>query len=203
MIDRLTPDIKRNMVVIAQEEIGIESLRKEVTAADQALSAQQKQLLELRKQADAGASNIRIGSRTASAADVDRELERRFTRCKLLEATVAAKQDLLATREDSLSSARAKLEAMLNAKRDLEIQVEDLETRLRTVETQSVVRQVNFDDSDIGQCQTLVNDLRARLSTAERIIVTEGHYDELSDIASVSGGTIREEIDNYFSNSGE
>ena len=45
MISQLTPDIKRNMVVIAQEEVGVETLREEVSSADHALSQQQELLL--------------------------------------------------------------------------------------------------------------------------------------------------------------
>lgn len=198
MIGQLTPDIKRNMVVIAQEEVGVETLRKEVKSADQSLSKQQEALLELRRQAESGQTTLKIGTRVATAADVDRELDRRFSRFRILEATLAAKQDLLASREDSLAAARTKLEAMLNAKRDLEVQAENLEARLRTLHSDAVTQKVQFDDSDVSKCQSLVNDLRARLDVAERMIVAEGNYDDTLVALPVTGGSVRHEIDNYF-----
>lgn len=198
MIGQLTPDIKRNMVVIAQEEVGVETLRKEVEGAEQALSKQQDALLELRKQADAGDSKLKVGSRLVTPAEIDRELDRRFTRFRLLEATLAAKQDLLATREESLAAARVKLESMLNAKRDLEIQAENLEARLRTLESDAVAHRVRIDDSDVSKCQSLVNDLRARLDVAEKMIVTEGNFDEALLSLSAGSGSVRHEIDSYF-----
>lgn len=200
MIGQLTPDIKRNMVVIAQEEVGVETLRKEVKNADQNLSLQQQALLELRKQAESGVTTLKIGSRTATAADLDRELDRRFTRFRLLEATLAAKQDLLVSREESLAAARAKLESMLNAKRDLEIQAENLEARLRTLHSDAVANRVQFDDSDVSKCQSLVNDLRARLDVAEKMIVTEGNFEDALVSFPTNSGSVRHEIDSYFAN---
>lgn len=198
MIGQLTPDIKRNMVVIAQEEVGVDTLRKEVKVADQILSKQQEVLLELRKQAESGQTTLKIGSRTATPADIDRELDRRFTRFRLLEATLAAKQDLLASREESLAAARVKLESMLNAKRDLEIQAENLEARLRTLHSDAISHRVKFDDSDVSKCQSLVNDLRARLDVAEKMIVTEGNYEDALVSLPMTNGSVRHEIDTYF-----
>lgn len=198
MIGQLTPDIKRNMVVIAQEEVGVETLRSEVKNADRALSKQQESLLQLRQQAEAGQTMLKIGSRTASPTEVDRELDRRFTRFRLLEATLAAKQDLLASREESLAAARGKLEAMLNAKRDLEIQAENLEARLRTLHSDAMAQRLEFDDCDVSKCQALVNDLRARLDVAEKMIVAEGKFDESFVSTPISSGSVRQEIDTYF-----
>lgn len=198
MISQLTPDIKRNMVVIAQEEVGVESLRREVKAATHNLSKQQEALLELRKQAESGETTLRIGSRVASAGEVDRELDRRFTRFRLQEATLSAKEELLVTREESLLAARAKLETMLQAKRDLEIQAENLEARLRTVENDAIAHRVNFDDSDVSKCQGLVNDLRARLDVAEKVIASDGKYADMSISLPISNGGVRSEIDSYF-----
>jgi len=199
MISQLTPDIKRNMVVIAQEEVGVESLRREVKNVTQILSKQQEGLLELRKQAESGQTTLRIGSRQATAGEVDRELDRRFTRFRMQEATLAAKEELLVSREESLQAARAKLETMLQAKRDLEIQAENLEARLHTVQSDSIAHKVQFDDADVHKCQSLVSDLRARLDVAEKLVSANGKFDDMSISLPVSNGGVRDEIDHYFS----
>lgn len=203
MISQLTPDIKRNMVVIAQEEVGVESLRREVKSATQNLSKQQEALLELRKQAESGETTLRIGSRVATAGEVDRELDRRFTRFRMQEATLAAKEELLVTREESLQAARAKLETMLQAKRDLEIQAENLEARLHTVQNDAISHRVQFDDADVHKCQSLVDDLRARLDVAEKLVSANGKFDDMSISLPITSGGVRAEIDQYFAKSGK
>ena len=94
--------------------------------------------LTLRREAESGGQPIHIRNRVASQEEIDQELKRRLARFKLSEATLKAKKDLLANRELSLDAARAKLERMVNAKRDLEMQVENLQARLHTVESESV-----------------------------------------------------------------
>jgi hypothetical protein len=82
----------------------------------------------------------------------------------------------------------------------LEIQAENLEARLRTLHSDAVANRVQFDDSDVSKCQSLVNDLRARLDVAEKMIVTEGNFEDALVSFPTTGGSVRHEIDSYFAN---
>ena len=198
MIDSLVPDIKRNMIVIAKEEVSVESIRSEVETASESLEMQRVGLLKLRNEATAGGKELRIGSRVATEAEVQEELKRLFARFKLSEATLGAKEDLLKSRESTLAAARKKLESMLNAKRDLEAQVENLEARLATVQSDAVATSVEFDDTSLAKCQDLVDQLQVRLQVAERLIVANGDFDPMDTTISFGDEDVIAEIDDYL-----
>ena len=199
MIDSLVPDIKRNIIVIAKEEVSVESIRSEVETASESLEKQRVGLLKLRNEATAGGKELRIGSRVATESEVQEELKRLFARYKLSEATLGAKEDLLKSRESTLAAARKKLESMLNAKRDLEAQVENLEARLATVQSDAVATSVEFDDTSLAKCQDLVDQLQVRLQVAERLIVANGDFDPMDTTISFGDEDVIAEIDDYLS----
>ena len=198
MIDPLVPDIKRNMIVIAKEEVNVEMIGEEVKEGTAALQRQRGELVKLRKEAEYGANPLRIGGRLATDEEVKEELSRLLTRYKLSEATLGAKQDLLRSRESSLNAARKKLESILNARRDLKVQVENLQARVRAVQSQAIASSVDFDDSQVAKCQELVDSLRVRLQVAERLIAANGEIEDLAATITIGDEDIFALIDEHL-----
>lgn len=196
MIDSLVPDIKRNMIVIAQEEVAVDEVREEAARDEQSIVRQRETLLKLRD--DAGDGRLQIGSRTASQQEVKDDLQRRLAHLKLSEATLQAKYDLLKNRETSLVAARQKLEKMLHARRDLEAQVENLHARLRTFQSSAVASTVELDDTQVAKCQQLVDELRVRLRVSERLVSTSGNIDELAVAFTSSDEDVFAQIDEHL-----
>ena len=54
------------------------------------------------------------------------------------------------------------------AKRQLEVDVENLEARLKMVEVAQTASNYQFDDSQLGRVKELIGDLRSRLSVEEK-----------------------------------
>ena len=80
---------------------------------------------------------------------------------------------------------------MLAAKRQLEVEVENLDARLKMIEVAQTTSNYNFDDSQLGRAKELVSDLRTRLSVSERMLTVEG---DLHDEIPVSGAPASENI---------
>jgi DNA repair exonuclease SbcCD ATPase subunit len=198
MIGGLIPDIRQNMLVIAEEEVAVDSLREEVERAEEDLTEQREKLLALRADVDNISGNLRIGTRLATRDEVRDELARRFHRYQTGEATVAAKRQRLAAREKSLEAARVKLENMLNAKRDMEVEVENLQARLTAYQSQSVATKVEFDDTQVARCKQLVDDLKIRLEVADRLLAADGEYDDLMTGYVSAPEDIEDQIDQHF-----
>lgn len=202
MIDDLLPDIKKNMLVIVQEEAGIGKLREEVASGQKQLDAQRVQLVAMRGEVANSGSNYSIGARPATRDEVREELARRFRRYQLAEATIGSKKQLLEAREKSLAAARDKVEQMLNAKRDMVVEVENLQARLNAVQAQSVSRSaVDVDDTKFTRCKQLVDDLQVRLDVADRLLAASGDLEQLlTDSTTVPVKLdIEQQIDDYFS----
>lgn len=201
MVDGLVPEIKRNMIVIAEEEVNVGSIRKEIGKAQAKLDAQEQEILKLRESLKADGAVVKIGNRPATAVEIKEDLARRFARYKREQETLEGKQALLISRENALVAARGKLDQMLNAKRDLEVEVENLQVQLRTVQSESIASRVDFDESKVAQCQKLVDSLHARLEVAERLIAVEGNMIEMPAAFTYGDQDVLTEIDAYFSKS--
>lgn len=199
MVAELIPDIQKNMHVIAQEEVEVEDLHDQIARSEKNLNAERQKLLVLR--ADLG--KFHYAGIPASPKQVKTELARRFERFQTAEATLKAKKQMLEAREKSLVAAREKLEGMFGAKRDLEVQVQNLEARLKMLQAAQTTSQFNFDDSQLSRCKKTIQELRKRLDVAERILDQDGKLvDNLTDEPEAAED-IAEQIDRYFGSTPE
>jgi len=198
LISDLVPEVRKNMLVIAQEEVAVKDLNQEVGRVEQDLGRQREQLLALRSNIENEGGNHRIGARAASTEEVRTELARRFSRFQTAEATLAAKKQLLVARQRSLDASRAKVENMLNAKRDMELQIENLDARLKTQQSQAVATSTPIDTSQVARCQKLVGDLRVRLEVADRLLATRGEPLDSYPVSIELTDDIGDQIDRYF-----
>lgn len=202
MIGELKPDIKRNVVLIAQEEVQVDNIREDIDDTRDSLASQRSALKELREALGRGGDEIRIADRPATTEEVENELKRRFSNYRLTEATLESKLQLLTHRESSLAAAREKLKRMLEARRDLEVQIENLEARMRTVQSEAVASQVDFDESHVARCEELIDSLRSRLQVAERLM-SQDVSSEIPQATTFNVGEVSvvDEIDQYFAES--
>jgi hypothetical protein len=204
MVAELIPDIQKNMHVIAQEEVDVEELRDQISRAEKNLATERQRILVLRADLDNSSGKFHYaGGHVASGEQVRIELSRRFERFQTAEATMNAKRQMLEAREQSLGAARDKLEGMLASKRDLEVQVQNLEARLKMLQAVQTTSQFQFDDSQLSRCKKVVQELRKRLDVAERILEQDGKLVENLTVDTESVEDIGEQVDRYFGHTTE
>ncbi len=177
MVEDLVPEIRKNMHIIAEQEVEIERLELAIARQEDALARQRAEILVLRSRLKDGPGPYRFAGRTYTEAEVKRDLARRFARYKAAEATLAAKRDLLEARRRQLEQSRRKLDAMIAAKRDLVVKIEQLRARLQTIQAAQAASEVQFDDSQLARAKTLVREIEKRLDVAERLLAAEGKLD--------------------------
>jgi hypothetical protein len=199
MVKNLVPDIRRNMHVIAQEEVEIERLDKEIARTETTMGREKTELVKLKDDLKQDKSSYQYGGRTYTVAHVKVDLANRFERYKTHEATLASLRDIQSARRASLDAARQKLENMLVAKRQLEVDVEQLEAQYKMVEVAQTLSEHNIDDSQLGRVKELISDIRTRLKVAERLAQTPVIDGEIPVSASQSEiDTIVEQVTEYF-----
>jgi hypothetical protein len=199
MITDLLPDVRQNMLLIAQEEVGVEDLRRQIAQGESELAKHRDELVSLRAKLATNEATVSLANRNATKAEVKDELTRRFSRYQIAESTLASQRQLLLARENGLDAARAKLASMLNAKRDFEAQVQNLQARLKTQQSRTITDSIEVDDSQVARCQSLLNDVRARLEVADRLFSCEGDLLAMTSAIAPSSEDIGEQIDRYFS----
>jgi chromosome segregation ATPase len=199
MVGNLVPDIRKCMHVIAEEEVNVEHLSKDIARAETDLGKQKDEILALRRHVDHGQA-YQYASRTYSPNEVKRDLACRFERYKTAEATVASKRQILAAREKSVDAAREKLDGMLASKRDLEVQIENLDARLKTVQAAQTASSVVLDDSQLARAKKLIGDLNKQLDVAQKMLDADGKFTGLIpvDTSAQVPEDLPSQIDEYF-----
>ena len=176
MIKDLVPEVRKNMHVIAKEEVEVQRLDEQIAQTETRLAKEKEHLLRLKTDLASGKSNFTYAGRSYTADEVKTDLANRFERYKTGEATLASLKQILNARQRSLEAARQKLEGMLAAKRQLQVEVENLEARLQMVAAAQTTSNYQFDDSRLGQVKELIAKLRTRLDVAEKLVNAETKY---------------------------
>ena len=199
MISDLTPEIRRNMHLIAREEVEVERLDRRVDALGESQKKDQSEILRLQRDLDTGDSYFVYRQTSYTASQVRTDLVHRFERFKTSEATHQNLQRILAARQQSLAAARQKLEGMLSAKRQLEVEVANLEARLKMVEVAQTTSDFNFDDSHLARTRDMINEIQTRIEVAERMVSAESIFQDEIPLDEEVEGDITDQITEYFS----
>ncbi len=198
MVKELVPDIRKNMHVIAQEEVEVARLEREISATETALVKDKSDLSRLSGDLKTQPVSFNYGGREYSEEQVKRDLKARFDRYRTKEATLESLKEIHEARLTSLQAAQNKLAGMQTAKRQLEVDLQNLEAKLKMVEAAQTTCDYNFDDSRLSRCKELVSDLRTRLDVAQRLVDAEGtEIGEIPLDETVSGDIVAE-VDDYL-----
>ena len=198
MVKDLVPDIRKNMHVIAQEEVEVERLQKQIAQTEGTLDKDRSEVLRLKTDLQSPRDKYEYAGRSYTVQQVKVDLSNRFERFKTHEATLASFKEIHTARSKSLDAARQKLEGMLAAKRKLEVDVENLEARLKMVEVAQTTSNYNFDDSQLGRAKELIGDLRTRLNVAEKLVNVEGEFHDEIPLTAPATDNIIEQVTDYF-----
>ncbi len=198
MVKELVPDIRKNMHVIAKEEVEVEQLKKQITTTEARMEKERTELVRLKNDLGTGNSVFHYAGRQYTAPQVKADLANRFERFKTTDATLASLKDIEQARVRSLGAAREKLEGMLAAKRKLEVDVEHLEARLKMVEAAQTTSDYVFDDSRLSRVKELITDLRTRLDVAERLTSAEGSFHGEIPLSDTTSENLLDEVTEYL-----
>jgi len=200
MVENLVPEIRTCMHVIAEEEVNIDHLNREIAQGETGLNRQKEEILALRKDLDLNKSTYQYASRRYSSGEVRQDLSQRFQRYKTAEATVSSKQEIRNQREKSLVAAREKLESMLNEKRTLEVEIEHLEARVKQVQAAQTASKFSLDDSQLSRARQLISELNKHLDVQARMLDSEGRFTGLIpvEVSAQVPEDLSRQIDEYF-----
>jgi len=198
MIKDLVPEIRKNMHIIAKEEVEVQRLEEQIATADAKLGKDREQLMRLKADLGGGQGVFKYAGRTYTAQEVKTDLANRFERYKTGDATLASLKEIHKARQRSLDAARSKLEGMLAMKRQLQVEVENLDARVQMVAAAQTTSNYQFDDSKLGQAKELISRLKTRLEVAERVINAETNFQDEIPLDQPTPENILEQVTEYF-----
>ena len=198
MIEDLKPEIAQNLQVVAREEVGVQRLAAEIKAKEQVLAKSRGEIMRLKGDLESGSVRYVYAGRSYSEGQVKEDLSNRFKQFQVHEETTNKLNQILVAREKNLDAARRKLDSMLAAKRELEVEVENLQARVTLVEVAQTSSPVSLDDSHLSSTRQLLDDIRTRIDVAERMVASEGALEGTIQLDETTSENLLDEIADYF-----
>jgi hypothetical protein len=198
LLDELIPEMHANIKLVAQEEVGVSNLEKELERERQALETERGRIQTLRDSLSGAEVSHRFGNRSYSRAQVLEELARRFEHFRTAELLIAGKEKLLENRRAALDAGIKKLEKTRLARLELAAQIESLEGQFRLIQAQSAGGEFRLDDSKLAQTERLLSSLRSRLEVAQRVLAREARFIEQIPVDGVHEESLIDSVDRHF-----
>jgi chromosome segregation ATPase len=203
MVRDLEPEIRRSMHVIAKEEVALEQLNQQIDQNQGRVEKDKRDILRLQADLSENKDIYRYASRTYSGDEVKQDLSRRFNRFKVADDTLASMKQMRDAREKNLDAAQQKLAAMVNARRKLEVDVQNLEAKRKLVEVAQASSEYVFDDSQLARCKELITDIRTRLDVSARLANADINVDVEIPLDEATPSDITDQVAEYFKLNGE
>ena len=197
-ISDVTPEIRKNMELIAREEVEIEKLESNIAQFEEKLAVDEKSIKRLNADLSSGVEYVTYHGIEYSANDVKRDLTNRFDEFKTDNETIANLRKLHVTRMDNLKTVRGRLASMQASQRKLRVEIENLAARNKMIEVTKSASEYEIDDSQLAKANALIDNLDSRLSTEEKMShVTNQTLDRIP-VETETKADILDEVANYF-----
>jgi hypothetical protein len=198
MVRDLDPEIRNSMHVIAKEEVAIEQLNQQIGQNQTKADNDKKDILRLQSDLGQNKKVYQYASHTYTSDEVKQDLSRRFSRFKVADDTLASMKQMRDARQKNLDAAQQKLSAMVNARRKLEVDVQNLEAKRKLVEVAQASSEYVFDDSQLARAKELINDIRTRLDVAAKLANADVNVESEIPLNDAAPADITDQVTEYF-----
>ncbi len=201
-VKQLDPAIQHTLKVIAEQQVDLEQMNRQIHDRSADMSTAKEQLMTLKHDLESGKSTFRYASIDYTADDVRRDIRTRFERYKAAEAMLDRDQKIQKSRSVALYAHEKQLDQMLSQKKDLEAEVEQLEARLQTIRAQQSVSTPAIDESELSNVKRLISEVNKQLDVQEKLLDSNGKFGTglipVETKPTVEMGNVSAEIDAYF-----
>lgn len=204
-VENLTPEIRKSLHIIAEQEVEVQNLKAAITRQEGKLGEQEESIHTLSSDLKSGRDTFKYASRSFDRNAVQKDLADRFNRFKLAEDAVERDRQSLTAKEQALASMKSKLEEMLSARKDLEVEIDRLEARLRSVEAAETIANLEIDDSQLARARGLIVEINKELDVRQKMVDAESNFTGTIPVEAdeTSPEDIEKEVAAYFSSRGD
>jgi hypothetical protein len=198
LVDDIVPEMQANVRLIAQQEVEIENLRRDINSSRASLEEERAKVVKLRDALATKQTSFTFGRFDYSRDQLKEDLARRFDTLKEAQVVLGGKERLLSNREKSLQAAIQTLERTRQQKSLLESQIASLEGQNQLVKAASVGSKFQLDDTKLAQTERLIAEIKKQLDVAERVLAHEARFVEPIEVDTVSEKDLLTQIDEHF-----
>ncbi len=192
----LMPELKANVVLVAQEEVSVDELQKEITKERQRIVFAKDKLRGMKD--GLTVQPVAYFEGQVGRAQQVEALATQFERVRLGEKLMEGKEKVLNVRKRSLEVAIASLKSAQVRKIELEGEIERLEHEVRLMKLETQTPRVNVEQSSLVRAEKLVAELRKRLEVAQKVLSTGAVIDEDPPMPQVSEEDLVVKVNEYL-----
>ncbi len=198
MVETLEPEITKRKRDIALDELKLAELKKHIKEDEKRLAQRWSDIKRMRDDLARGDNTYVYAGGTYTAKQVETDLTGKFDRFATGEATHRQNRKVLGIREKGLAVAQEKLKSLIAAKRQLEVEVESLEARLKMVEAAKARGERNVENIQLSKIRQLLSDIEAGVKKDTKSVDTDDLlFGELQVDEPAENTTILERIAEY------
>lgn len=198
MIADLKPEIEGNAKRIAREKVELARLERQMQETSDRLAESESHIQRLADDLSQEHKAYQYAGKTYTSAQVEADLGNRFKRFKVRQQTADKLDQMLTARQASLRAAQERMEAMMSAKSQLEVEVENLQARLASLRVAQTSSLMNLDDSQLARTRDLLNEIATRIDVEEETMSVDVQYFGEIDLDAPADGNLLDEISGYF-----
>lgn len=198
LVKDLSSDVEKNMGTIATEEVQVEKVKKQIQQLQETLSSERLGILRLQGELSTEKDNFEFSGKTFTKDQVKTDLANRFERFKTNEATLTSLTDMRSAREKGLTAAQQKLQGMLAARRQAEVDIQNCQARLQMLQAAQTTSAVTVDDSRLSRAKSLISDVQTRLDVASKRLAAGSEVRSEIQLDDPAAANIEDKVADYF-----
>lgn len=198
MIGDLAPEIDAVTLTLAREKVEVQKLEKQYDELNLGLSKGREQLERLTHDLKQGSEHYTYAGKTYTSVQVKSDLESRFERLRTKTATANKLEQVLRARQASLHSTQDRMSTMIDAKRQLEVEIENLEARLGALRVAETASGLHIDDTQLSQTRDLLDEIAIRINVHEESMSIDTEYFDEINLEEHSDHDLLDEVTSFL-----
>lgn len=205
-VSELGPEIRKSMHLIAEQQVDVEHLQEQMAERRRELQTQEAAILKLRSDLKSGDESFVYAGQSYKPSEVRHDLAVRFDRYQTFAESLKRDEQILQSKIKALKANERRLDQMLASKKELEVEVEQLEARWKTLQAADAGNELEFDDGKLAETQKQIRKLNKELDVRDKLLTSSGKLsglipvDEKPREIPVDRDNITEKVDEFFGN---
>jgi chromosome segregation ATPase len=198
-IAKLDGDINDQLSPMAEEMATIKSLKGRISEMESNLQKEKANILTMTQDLEKGDKVVSFKDEEYTAEELRVKRDADFAAFKLAEAEYNSQTKMLTAKEKAMHANRLKLAKMKSLKRELELQLANIETEYKTVCLAETADKYQVDDSRLSGIKTALADMKHRLEVRKQRVILNGQFGSDPVATPRPTTTVKnEDVKNYF-----
>jgi hypothetical protein len=198
LVDDIIPEMHANIRLIAQQEVEIDALKRDIEQSGQRIADERAQIQKLRDALLTKNESFTFAQITYTRDQVKEDLARRLENVKEADLVLTSKQRLLTNQSKALAVASQALERTRSQKSLLESQIASLASQHKLLQATSAGSAAPLDNSKLAQSERLIEEVKKQLDVSERVLAHQSRFTESIKVDAVTEREVMSDADAYL-----